>query len=211
MARGMDMRRQGGIAWLVATFWLAGLISVPFTALAADGDGLRSAFGSGLPLLRVGAQSPLETQMLGEKPFQASPSPLRPESLLTGPSALIPDRDGGATLRLPYDLEMRISVLYQREPAALEAQRRSDSSLLFKYAVDYRLLPNLQVGLNGYLYRADDSFSLGRPTGDRLLGVGPGIKYDLGSWSFLLRSQMETGNRDRGDGLQNWFKVWYAF
>ena len=44
------------------------------------------------------------------------------------------------------------------------------------------------------------------------MGLGPGIKYDLGRWSFLVKSQMETGNRDqRADGLQNWFRVWYAF
>jgi hypothetical protein len=164
-----------------------------------------------LPVLPVAAQTPMETQMLGEKPFQAKPSPLKPESLLSSPPALIPDRDGGAALRLPYDLEMRISVLYQREPGALEPQRRNDSTLLFKYAMDYRLLPNLQVGLNGYLYRAEEGFTFQRPYGDRLLGVGPSIKYDLGRWSFLLKSQLETGHKDRGDDLQNWFRVWYAF
>lgn len=208
----MDMQRRWGIAWLAATFWMAGLISAPLPALAANGDALRTAFGSGLPLLKVAAQTPLETQMLGEKPFQAPPSRLHPEkSLLTTPPGLALDSDGGATLRLPHNLELRISVLYRREPAALEAQRHSDSSLLFKYGLDYRLLPNLQVGLDGYLYRAEDSFSLARPSGDRLLGVGPGIKYNLGSWSFILKSQLETGHKDRGDDLQNWFRVWYAF
>lgn len=212
MGKGMDMQRRWGIAWLVATFWLAGLISAPLTGLADNGDGLRTAFGSGLPLLMVAAQSPLETQMLGEKPFQVNPSRLHPgKSVLTRPPGLARDNAGGATLSLPYNLELRISVLYNREPAALEAQRRSDSPLLFKYAMDYRLLPNLQVGLDGYLYRAEESFSLARPSGDRLLGMGPGIKYNLGSWSFILKSQLETGNRDRGDGLHNWFRVWYAF
>ena len=66
-----------------------------------------------------------------------------------------------------------------------------------KYAVDYRLLPNLRVGLNSYLYRpAEDGFTFQRPMGNQLLGVGPELKYDLGRWSFLLKSQMETGNRD---------------
>ncbi|MDP3183578.1 MAG: transporter [Desulfobaccales bacterium] len=205
------MQRRWGIAWLAATVWLAGFISAPLTALAADRDAFGTAFGSSLPFLKVAAQTPLETQMLGEKPFQAPTPSLIPESLLSSPPALIPDRDGGATLRLPHNLELRISVLYKREPAALEVQRRSDSSLMFKYAMDYRLLPNLQVGLNGYLYRAEEGFSFPRTSGDRLLGVGPGIKYNLGSWSFILKSQLETGNRERGDGLQNWFRVWYAF
>jgi len=41
--------------------------------------------------------------------------------------------------------------------------------------------------------------------------VGPGLKYDLGRWSFIIKTQMETGDRDRGDNLQNWLRVWYAF
>jgi hypothetical protein len=70
------------------------------------------------------------------------------------------------------------------------------------------------VGLSGYLYypAADQPFSLSRPfAGERVMGVGPGVKYDLGRWSFVFKSQMETGTRDRGDDLQNWLRVWYAF
>jgi hypothetical protein len=204
------MRRRWGIIWLAATIWLAVLICAHLPAMAVN-DPWEITPGGRLPWLLVAAQTPLETQMLGEKPFKVSPSPLRPESLLHSSPTLIPDRDGGATLRLPYDLEMRISVLYQREPGALEPQGRKDATLLFKYAMDYRLLPNLQVGLNGYLYRAEEGFSFQRPYSERLLGVGPGIKYDLGRWSFLLKSQLETGHKDRGDDLQNWFRVWYAF
>lgn len=207
----MGRRCVGGIAWLTATICLAGLMSAPLPALAANGGAWGTALGWRLPLLAVSAQTPLETQLLGEKPFQAQPAPLSPQSLLTGPSGLTLDRDGGATLRLPHDLELRISVLYKCEPPALESQRSRETSLLFKYGMDYRLLPNLQVGLNGYLYRAEEGFSFQRPLGDRVLGVGPGIKYDLGSWSFLLKSQLETGHKDRGDDLQNWFRVWYAF
>jgi hypothetical protein len=154
----------------------------------------------------------MEAQMLGEKPFQAQPP--RPETpLLPSTPGLSLDSEGGATIRLPHNLEMRISVLYSREPS-LEPQRRPESSsLLLKYAMEYRLLPNLQVGLSGYLYRPDggEGFSFGRAFGDRVMGVGPGLKYDLGRWSFVIRSQFEPGSRDRGDNLQNWFRVWYAF
>jgi hypothetical protein len=41
------------------------------------------------------------------------------------------------------------------------------------------------------------------------MGFGPGIQYDLGRWSFMLRSQVESN--PRGEDLQNWFRVWYAF
>ncbi len=40
-------------------------------------------------------------------------------------------------------------------PARLEPQKRNEPSLLMKSSLDYRLLPNLQVGLNSYLYRPD--------------------------------------------------------
>jgi hypothetical protein len=49
-----------------------------------------------------------------------------------------------------------------------------------------------------------------QPFGGRVMGLGPGLKYDLGRWSFVMKSQVETGARDRTD-LQNWFRAWYAF
>jgi hypothetical protein len=79
--------------------------------------------------------------------------------------------------------------------------------------MDYRLAPNFKVGLSGYLYYPypDQPFSLNRPFGEKVMGVGPGVKYDLGRWSFVFKTQMETGTRDRGEDLQNWLRVWYAF
>jgi hypothetical protein len=101
---------------------------------------------------------------------------------------------------------------YNREPGAADPQPLSKSPLYIPYAVDYRLVPNLRVGLNSYLYRpSEEGFAFQRPLGNQLLGVGPELKYDLGRWSFLLKSQLETGNRDQGKDLQNWFRVWYAF
>jgi hypothetical protein len=147
--------------------------------------------------------------MLGEKPFQAQPS-RRPDAFTNIPGMAL--EDDGAILRLPMNLEMRVSFLYNREPS-LESKARGDSYLLFKYSMDYHLLPNLQVGLNGYLYHPkDETFTFQRQFGDKVMGLGPQLKYDLGRWSFLLKSQYESGNRERGEGgLQNWFRVWYAF
>jgi len=206
------MRGRGGMAWLAAAFWLAGLMS-PAVAKAADVDAWGIPPGWRLPIIRAAAQTPMEAQMSGEKPFQAQPS-LRPERLTlpgTVPGLAL-DGEGGATLRLPHHLEMRISFLYNRDSSSWDSQKRGDSSLLMKYSMDYRLLPNLQVGLNGYLYRPDagEGFAFQRPFGDRVMGLGPGLKYDLGSWSFVLKSQLETGG-PKGEDLQNWFRVWYAF
>ncbi|MCX5888616.1 MAG: transporter [Deltaproteobacteria bacterium] len=205
------MQGKWGIAWLAAIIVLVSLTCAPLPGLAAD----RWDRG-GMPFTLAGAQTPMEAQMLGEKPFQSRPAPLNPGSdfLSNLTSGLQVDQDGGAALKISHNLEMRISVLYDSEPGRIEPQKRNESSLLMKSSLDYRLLPNLQVGLNAYLYRPDssDSLSLSRQFAERVMGVGPGLKYDLGRWSFMLKSQLETGNRDqRADGMQSSVRVWYAF
>jgi hypothetical protein len=191
-----------GRAWLAALVVMVSLTCASAPGLAGD-----TWEQGGMPLALTAAQTPMEAQMLGEKPFHSSfpPSSLFPGAL----SGLQLEEDGGAIVKLPLHLEMRISVLYNREPTPIEPQKLSDSRLM-NYSLDYCFLPNLRVGLNAYLYRADAADNpLTRQFSGRAMGLGPGIKYDLGHWSFLLKSQMETGSQ-RND-LQNWFRVWYAF
>ena len=88
---------------------------------------------------------------------------------------------GGTALKLPLNLEMHISVHYNREPAQLEPQKRNDS-LLMNSSLDYRLLPNLKVGLNAYLYRPD--------AGDNLSLRGPSA---TGSWAWAPASNTTWG------------------
>lgn len=183
---------------------------VPATARGGGLDGPLS-----LPFLAVVAQSPLEAQMVGEKPL----TPLVPSPLLTDLADLSPgpkfqSDPQGATLRLPQNF--RVSFLYHRDAGALSpggaGERPVQSPLLFRYSMDYLLLPNLQVGLSGFLYQPPgDILSLQRRYSHLTLGWGPGIKYDLGRWSFTFRSQLESGRPEGGQDLQNWFRVWYAF
>ncbi len=198
------MRGNWGITWLAAVALIVSLTCAPLPGLAAE-----AWDKGGMPLYMVGAQTSLEAQMLGEKPFQSRPVP----GMSALSSGLQMDQESGAVLKLPLNLEMRISVLYDRDPGRLEPQKRGDASMFMKSSLDYRLLPNLQVGLSSYLYRPEsDGLSLSRQFGGRVMGLGPGLKYDLGRWSFLLKTQMETGNRERGvDGLQSTVRVWYAF
>ena len=148
--------------------------------------------------------------MLGEKPLPPA-GPNFP-GVQPAPSLQLHNEGGDASLKLPLNTELNISIRYNREPTPADPQQLSKSPLYMKYAVDYRLLSNLRVGLNSYLYRpSEEGFAFQRPLGNQLLGVGPELKYDLGRWSFLLKSQLETGNRDQGKDLQNWFRVWYAF
>ncbi len=197
------MQARRGMAWLLAALWLAVMLCIPLSGWASGSSGNWL-----IPQYVADIQSSMGVQMLGEKaaPPPRPGLPLVPEV----PPSLRLD-SGSSSLKLPYNLEMNISVLYHRDPTPLEPPRLSESPLLMKYSMDYRLLPNLQVGLNGYLYRpSEDSFALARRPGSRL-GFGPQLKYNLGRWSFLLKGQVETGDRDRGDDLQNWFRVWYAF
>ena len=198
------MRARRGIAWLVTAFCLLWLTCVSAPGLAAD-----YAYRS-LPILPIETQSSLESQMRGEKPLPSGgPNFL---GLQPGPALQLHSEGGDARVNLPLNTELNISIRYNREPGPADPQPLSKSPLYMKYAVDYRLVPNLRVGLNSYLYRpAEEGFAFQRPMGNQLLGVGPELKYDLGRWSFLLKSQLETGNRDQGKDLQNWFRVWYAF
>ena len=202
------MRGNRGGIWLAVVSLALCLLCAPSSGMAVE----TSATGGYPPFTLAAAQTPLEAQMLGEAPFQSHSAPKDAAALFSNlGSRLQLDGDGGAAIILPHNLRLYISVLYAGDPGRIEPQTQSDS-LLMKSSLDYRLLPNLQVGLNAYLYRPDagDNLSLARPFGDRVMGLGPGLKYDLGRWSFVMKSQVETGARDRTD-LQNWFRAWYAF
>ncbi len=199
------MQAKWGIAWLVTALWLLVLFCAPMPGLAAGDSTFRS-----LPILPIEAQSSLETQIQGEKPL--SPAGPHLPGVYPGPSLQLHDEGGDARVKLPLNTELNISIRYNREPTPGDPQPLSKSPLYMKYAVDYRLLPNLRVGLNSYLYRpSEEGFAFQRSLANPLVGLGPELKYDLGRWNFLLKSQLGTGNRDQGKDLQNWFRVWYAF
>jgi len=202
------MQGRRGMAWLAGLGWLALIICLPGLGQAAIAAGTGAADSSNTPPA-VAAPSSLDAQTMGEKPLPSSTGRLG----ILQHSAEAAAPSGGATLHLPHNLEMRISFLYKGEAQSLDPRKPGDSLPLFNYSMDYRLFPNFKVGLSGYLYHPypDQPFSLNRPFGERVLGGGPALKYDLGRWSIVVKSQMETGTRDKGDDFQNWLRVWYAF
>jgi len=134
------MQARRGIAWLVTAFWLLWLTCAPAPGLAAD-----YAFRS-LPILPIEAQGSLEGQMRGEKPLP--PAGANFMGLQPGPSLQLHNEGGDARVNLPLNTELNISIRYNREPGPADPQPLSKSPLYMKYAVDYRLLSNLRVGLN---------------------------------------------------------------
>ncbi len=211
------MLGQRGKTWRRAALLLLGLLLVPALAWAGGHGMAASPDPVSLPrFLPAAGDTPLEAQLLGDRPPPApSPGLFRPEK---GVSELLPgvslqERDGGAILKLPKNFQMSISFLYGGDKGmAGNAEPAGESSLLFKSSLDYSLLPNLQVGLSGFLYHsAGDNLYFQRRYGDVILGMGPGIRYDLGRWSLTLQSQYGSGSRNQKEGLQNWFRVWYAF
>ncbi|MCL6621696.1 MAG: hypothetical protein K6T55_06290 [Syntrophobacterales bacterium] len=184
--------------------------------VAAAGGGV---FARNLPPLfqPVGADLPetsLEAQILGGRPpgdsGRSSPEQALRELL---PGILLQERDGGALVKLPQNVELTISFRYGGEARSAPPESQgAPQPLLLRSSLDYSLFPNLQVGLSGFLYHgATDSRYFQRRYGDVALGVGPGVRYDLGRWSLTLQSQYGTRSRDQKEGLQNWFRVWYAF
>jgi hypothetical protein len=110
--------------------------------------------------------------------------------------------------------ELRVSFLYNQDQSPGQSAIGPTSHLLFRYSLDYCIMPTLKVGMSGYLYKPPTDYFAWRNSlnfNDPTFGFGPGIQYDLGRWSFLLRSQLEPGHKERGEALHNWFRVWYAF
>lgn len=205
-----------GKTWRRAACLLLTVLLAPALAWAGGGSFSLAPAQFGQPLFStVSAESSLEAQLLGERPPAAPGTTLfRPEAALSEllPGISLQERDGTAVLKLPKNFEMNISFLYGGEGPAAAVERPAELPLLFKSSLDYSLLPNLQVGLSGFLYHsAGDSRYFQRRYGDVILGMGPGIRYDLGRWSLTFQSQYGTGGRDQKEGLQNWFRVWYAF
>jgi hypothetical protein len=205
------MLGQRGKAWRVAIIWLLILVGMPGWGNAAICENQKAFWpGWSAPLAVETFPSALEAQLLGDRPADKNPSQFG-SSLAEILPGLAESHGNGSTLRFLRNVELRISFLYNGDRTGPE--RPIQSHLLFKYSMDYAVLPNLRVGLSGFLFHpcADEKTYFQRRFGDTVLGFGPGVKYDLGRWSFTFQSQVDTGDRDRREGFQNWFRVWYAF
>lgn len=170
------------------------------------------------PLFRPVSQdvpeTSLEAQMVGERPpIEAGRSSYDQTLRELLPGVTLQEKDGGAVLKLPQNFLLNISFRYGKESGSAPPEGQgAPQPILLKSSLDYSLLPNLQVGLSGFLYHGvADSRYFQRRYGDVVMGLGPGVRYDLGRWSLTLQSQYGTKSRDQKEGLQNWFRVWYAF
>ena len=124
--------------------------------------------------------------MQGEKPLPPAGSNF--PGVHPGPSLQLHNEGGDASLKLPFNTEMHISIRYNREPSLPDPQPLSKSPLYMKYAVDYRLLPNLRVGLNSYLYRpSEDGFSVPTLPGQSPRGAWSGTQIRPGAVEFPLK------------------------
>lgn len=197
-----------GMTWLATVSLLVVMLWSSWPAVAQVAG--PAVFASGhrtFPLMAVAAQSPLEAQMLGDRPW--SP-PGRPHpGLLMDLQPLLEQSGEGVTLRLPQNF--RISFRYHQERSPGMAEHLIQPPVLFKYSMEYRLLPNLQVGMSGFLYQPPADHLTFLQQRRLVLGWGPKLSYDLGRWTFAFQTQMERGLSDGTPGLQNWLRIWYAF
>lgn len=201
-----------GKAWLVAILGLLFLAMMPVGGNATVFETPSGCWPGWIaPVSLDASQSAMEAQLLGDRPQGKNP-PSFSSSLADILPGVAESGDDGTILKFPQNLELRISFLYNGDHSAVPPERPVQSHLLFKYSMDYALLPNLRVGLSGFLFHpTEENLYFQRRYRDTVLGFGPGVKYDLGRWSFTFQSQMDTGSRDRKEGFQNWFRVWYAF
>ncbi len=165
------------------------------------------------PVSHDAPDTPLEAQMGSERPpGEAGRSPYDQALRELLPGVTLQEKDGGAVLRLPQNFLLNISFRYGKENGSPPPEGQgSPHPVLLKSSLDYSLLPNLQVGLSGFLYHGvADSKYFQRRYGDVALGLGPGVRYDLGRWSLTLQSQYGLKGQDQKQGL-HWFRVWYAF
>jgi hypothetical protein len=195
-----------GKTWLSAVIWLLFLSTAFWPAASSAASPASFALTDwNLPVLAVVAQTPMEAQMLGEGP--TSSKSVRSQSYL---QEICPGLDKDATVRLPKNF--RISFRYDSDKPVGAAERLIQSPLLFKYSMDYCPLPNLKVGLSGFLYQPPaDHLSLLRKQDGLVMGWGPSLKYDLGRWGFTFQSQVEKSRPQEDKDIQSWLRVWYAF
>jgi len=109
----------------------------------------------------------------------------------------------------------------------VEVDRDPGAEFHVDYSVSYAVRPFLRLGLSGYYYQqiSDDSYDIDDSVPQavaellrqeegchsRVFAVGPGIWYNHKNMFFELRTQFETGARNKTEGHNVWFKFTYAF
>lgn len=108
-----------------------------------------------------------------------------------------------------------------------EVDRDPGQEFHVDYSASYAFTPSFRAGINGYYYvqTTDDSYDLNdaipaavqallkddEGNRSRVFAVGPGVWYNHKNMFFSLRSQFETGAKNKTEGLNVWAKFTYAF
>jgi len=198
-----------GMTWLSTVVWLLIIVTAWWPAAGeAASPAIFASSNLPVPLMVASSQTSMEAQMLGERPTQSRP--VTPQSDLKQICPNWSQSGDATTLRLPKNFA--VSFRYNSEKPAADAEGLIKSPLLFKYSMDYCLLPTLRVGLNGFLYQPPaDHLSFLRQQNDLVMGWGTSLNYDLGRWSFTFQSQVDKGRPEEGKDIQSWLRVWYTF
>lgn len=108
-----------------------------------------------------------------------------------------------------------------------EVDRDPGQEFHVDYSLSYAFTPSFRAGVNGYYYvqTTDDSYDLNdaipatvqtllkndEDNRSQVFAVGPGVWYNHKNMFFSLRSQIETGAKNKTEGLGVWAKFTYAF
>ena len=174
-----------GMTWLSTVVWLLIIVTAWWPAAGeAASPAIFASSNLPVPLMVASSQTSMEAQMLGERPTQSRP--VTPQSYLKQICPNWSQSGDATTLRLPKNFA--VSFRYNSEKPAADAEGLIKSPLLFKYSMDYCLLPTLRVGLNGFLYQPPaDHLSFLRQQNDLVMGWGTSLNYDLGRFAAAGR------------------------
>ncbi len=96
-----------------------------------------------------------------------------------------------------------------------EAEREPGQEFHFDYTLAYHPNERLEIGAVGYFYQQVTNDRINdtavRERRGRVLGIGPGIKYNLDRGSLIGKVYFETLAKNRYQGINAFFKFTYKF
>ncbi len=118
------------------------------------------------------------------------------------------------SIKLMYDFNLKNDDWFNTATGTV-GELEPGQEFHFDYAVDYDLGGGFRAGLAGYYYKqvTDDEFDGTEIENERgqVFAIGPSVKYDYSSMSFVARYVWETEVENRPEGNAFWLKFLYGF
>lgn len=137
----------------------------------------------------------------------------------------MPNPNWALSAKFMYDFNSRQDDFATGPPVTID--RTPGEEFHVDFSSSYAINHNLRLGLSGYYYRQvknDDYHGLGKFSEplrnvleemegeqSKVWALGPGIWYKRNNFMALLRSQWEFEAKNKTQGANVWFKLYYVF